>query len=91
MILEGGRGAPERIRFAYQTVLARNPDAEELSVVQGALDRFVARYRSDPEAAGKLVGFGEAKAPKSVAAEEIAAYSHIANLILNLDETISRN
>ncbi len=91
MILEGGRGAPERIRFAYQTVLARNPDAEELSVVQGALDRFVARYRSDPESAGKLVGFGEAKAPKSVASEEIAAYAHIANLILNLDETISRN
>ena len=48
-------------------------------------------YRADPAAAKKAIHVGESK-PKSIApAEETAAWTMIANMVLNLDETVSRN
>ena len=91
MLTEGGRTAEERIRFAYHAVLARTPAGEELSVVRSALDRFLARYQDDPESASKAVAFGESKAPAGLKSTELAAYALVANLILNLDETVTRN
>jgi hypothetical protein len=90
-ILEGGKTTDERITFLYRTVLARRPDAEELRLVSAALAKQLELYEADPEAAKKVVRAGESK-PKGVApAAETAAWTIIANLVLNLDEAVSRN
>ena len=48
-------------------------------------------YRADPATARKLVATGESK-PRGVApADETAAWTMVANLLLNLDETLNRN
>ena len=58
---------------------------------EAALDRQRNLYRADPAAAKKLVALGESK-PKGVApADETAAWTMIANLVLNLDEVVTRN
>jgi hypothetical protein len=81
----------ERVTFLYRTVLARRPDADELRLITAALAKQRALFERDPDAASKVVRVGESK-PKGVASDvETAAWTMIANLILNLDEVVTRN
>ena len=90
-LAEGGTTTEQRITFLYRTVLSRRPDAGEVRLVTSALDKLRELYRADPDAAKKLVAVGESK-PRGVApAVETAAWTMVANLVLNLDETVSRN
>ena len=91
MMLEGGSVPAERIAFAYRTVLSRPPDADELAVVQETLDKHLAKYRVNPDAAKQAIRAGESPPNPSLAELELAAYTLVANLILNLDETLTRN
>ncbi len=91
MLTEGGATAESRILFAYQTVLSRNPDAREIGILQAQLDQHLERYSQIPEDAAKLIQQGESKPAAELAAPELAAYTLVANTILNLDETLNRN
>jgi hypothetical protein len=91
MILEGGATPEARITFAYRTALSRAPDAEELAIVQDVLRGYLARYANDPEGAKRLVSVGESPRRTVGSEPELAAYTLVANLILNLDETVVRN
>lgn len=91
MMIEGGATPEERLRFGYRTVLARTPSDQELAIVTRALEQHRARYAADVEAARLAVTFGESKAPEHLPVPELAAYTLAANLLLNLDETITRN
>jgi hypothetical protein len=53
-------------------------------------DQQLAHYQSDREAAVKLLAVGESKRDESLDASEHAAWTMMANLILNLDETITK-
>jgi len=91
VLAEGGKSSEERITFLYRTVLARKPDAEEIRLVATALEKQRSLYAAEPDAAAKVVEVGESK-PRRIAPDvETAAWTMIANLVLNLDETISRN
>jgi len=91
MIAEGGPDAERRIGWAFRTVLARPPAPVELALVRGALDRNLVRYRSDTAAAKLAVANGESKPTPGVDPAELAAYTLVANLLLNLDETLTHN
>jgi hypothetical protein len=91
-ILKSGGATPaERIEFAYQTALSRAPRPEETGILQAALEQFIARYRNDPDAARKAIAVGETKPRADLPETELAAYTLLANLVLNLDETVTRN
>jgi hypothetical protein len=91
MIEQGGKTPAERIDFAYKTVLARAPESEERQIVESQLASHLERYAKDAESAKKLISQGESKPDAKVAAPELAAYTLVANTILNLDETLTRN
>jgi hypothetical protein len=91
VLAEGGKTTAERITFLYRTVLSRKPDADELRLVAGALTKQRELFAADPAAAKKVVHAGESK-PRGVAGDvEVAAWTMIANLVLNLDEVVTRN
>ena len=91
MLVQGGKTPAERIRFCYRVVLAREPEPLEVDVVAKVLAQFVDRYQKDPAAAAKAVRVGESPLRPGLAEQELAAYTLIANLLLNLDETVMRN
>jgi hypothetical protein len=91
ILREGGQTPDERIAFASRTVLSRVLQPEEQAIVRQALERFVARYRDDPEAAHRAVNVGESKPKPGLTEPDLAAYTLLANLLLNLDETVMRN
>lgn len=90
ILTEGGKTPSERIVFAYKTTLSRAPAPEEAAIVEEELNKHLAHYKQDEAAAKKVIAHGESK-PKELPAGELAAYTLIANMILNLDETLTRN
>jgi hypothetical protein len=69
---------------------ARAPNANETAVLRGALDRLRKSYASDSASAKELVAVGESKSDPNIDLIELAAHTAVANLLLNLDETLSR-
>jgi hypothetical protein len=90
-LAKGGPDSSARIDFLYQTVLARPASADERRLLEDLLARERTLFEADPAAAHKAVHIGES-APKGNAADpETAAWTILANLLLNLDETVTRN
>ena len=81
----------DRIAFAFQLATARQPSEKELAVLTTALQRQLDRYRQDEKAARKLLAVGEAPFDETLPPVELAAYTIIASVILNLDETLTKN
>ncbi len=90
MLTEGGKSAQERIAWAFRMVTARRPQSEEMTLLVGGLNKRLAHYRQDPAAAKKLVAQGASVAAATINVEELAAYTTTANVLLNLDEVITR-
>ncbi len=91
MLTEGGRTVAARISFAFETVLSRQPSSEELMIVEKQLQQHLARYQRDQDAAKKLISLGETPAAADIPPSDLAAYTLVANMLLNLDETLTRN
>jgi hypothetical protein len=87
---EGGAAPEERISQAFRLVLARRPRPAELAILLDGYQHHLAEYRKDPKAALKLVSAGESPRDGKLDASELAAYTAVAGLILNLDEAITK-
>lgn len=84
-----GRSDRERIDFAFKLATARTPDPEERVVLLDSLSEFRSTYRQNPAQATKLLSVGEAKPDSTLDPREVAAWTNLASMILNLDETIT--
>jgi hypothetical protein len=71
-------------------VLARHPRAAETETLQAVLADFVSDYQGDREAAKALLQVGESRRAEKIDLRELAAYTTAASLILNLDETVTK-
>jgi hypothetical protein len=91
MILEGGGDPSSRIRWAWRQSLARMPREEELSVTAALFEKHHREFMADPASADRLLHVGQAPLPQEIDAVELAAWTSVARLILNLHETIVRN
>ena len=74
----------------YQRVLGRDATDGEREEVLGLLATQREAYRKDPTAANRLLGVGESAVQSQVDPGELAAWSVVASVLLNLDETITR-
>ena len=90
MMTEGGATSEQRITYGWRLVLARAPQEDELSVLRRALDRYRSAYRADQDEAVKLLENGESELDPKLDAAQHAAFTMVAQTILNLDETIMR-
>ena len=91
IMTEGGATPEERITFAWRTVLARRPSAGELAIAQEDFAKHLAKYTAQPDAAKKAIRNGESAPKAGLPEPELAAWTMVANLVLNLDETVTRN
>lgn len=91
MISSGGKSHQERIRWGWQVVLSREPGSLELEIVEAALHEHLNHYEQDSAAAEELIAYGESAPDPELKKSELAAYTMLANLILNLDETVTKN
>ncbi|MBI3822810.1 MAG: DUF1553 domain-containing protein [Planctomycetes bacterium] len=89
-VMKQEKDPSSRLALAWRLATSRSPRPAELKVLQSALDRHHAHYRAHRDAALKLVSTGEAPRDQKLDVAEHAAYSAVCNLILNLDEVITK-
>jgi hypothetical protein len=90
MLTEGGTTPEARIAYAYRHLLCRRPTAQETAVLTTGLAKRLAKYRADTAAATQLVSEGDTPRDPKLDVSELAAYTVAASVILNLDETITK-
>ncbi|HZR18488.1 MAG TPA: PSD1 and planctomycete cytochrome C domain-containing protein [Verrucomicrobiae bacterium] len=91
MLHEGGGEDAARLRYGFRLATGRPPCDSECTVLEESLAAQRAHYAKDFEAARKTISVGESPVPEDVPPPELAAYTMVANLILNLDEVLTRN
>ncbi|MFN8008943.1 MAG: DUF1553 domain-containing protein [Terriglobia bacterium] len=90
MVKTGGNSPEARIAFAFRLATARFPQPQEQKVLMETYGRFLDKYRDDPKAALKFLNQGESEVDETLDPKELASYATVASLILNLDETITK-
>ena len=90
MMREGGSTADSRISFAFRLATARRPRVPELAILLDGFHRSLDRFRTDRLAATKFVSEGDHRRDETLDVSELAAYTAVASLILNLDETVTK-
>ena len=90
IINEGGETPTERINWAYQWALSRLPQPKELELMNALYEKHQSEFTGNLEAAEALVTTGETAATEAVEPNELAAWTSVARVILNLHETITR-
>lgn len=91
IVREGGSETGKRFEFAFREVLTRSPRENELKVLVPLYEKHLKQYQADMASADKLLSVGESKAPTDMDKAELAAWTSIARVLLNLHETITRN
>jgi hypothetical protein len=78
------------IDYGFRLVTSRVPGARERSVLMNAYNYNLDRFQSDPAAALKLISQGESLRDMTLDPNQLAAWTNVASLLLNLDETVTR-
>lgn len=91
ILTEGGVTPEDRFNFAFRTVTARRPLDQECAVLKEILEKTLARYAADADAAKQAIAVGESKPNAELNPTELAAYTVVASILLNLDETLNKN
>ncbi|HEY2839547.1 MAG TPA: PSD1 and planctomycete cytochrome C domain-containing protein [Pirellulales bacterium] len=90
IMTEAPADVDERIALAFRLATARRPNERETAVLRRAYEQQLAAYRANPAAAEKLLAVGESPRNEKLDAADLAAWATVANMILNLDETVSK-
>jgi hypothetical protein len=88
---EGGNDTRSRLTWAWRQVLSRTPRIDEVKTVEALLKKELTEYRADTASAEALLKTGQTPSPKDLDPAELAAWTNIARVILNLHETITRS
>jgi hypothetical protein len=87
---EGGDKDEARIDFMVRRLLGRPLRAEEMKVVRASLDDLLAHYKANAADAKKLLAVGEAKVDAKLDTATLAAWTMLANEMMNLDEVLNK-
>ena len=90
MLVEGGQTPQSRLSYGMRLVLARRPTDRELNVLDEALKADLAHFQQHADEVAKLLAVGQAKTNPALNPAEVAAYTLAANVLLNLDEFVTR-
>jgi hypothetical protein len=89
-MMKAGTTDDARMNFAFKLAVAREASTDERRILMALLKDSLTRYRADPAAAQKLLSTGPAGRDTAIPDVDLAAWTSVASMILNLDETISR-
>ena len=79
-----------KLAWAFRKVVRRDATAAELAVLRKGLDKRLATYAADASLAPKLLATGVSPAATDLDRNQLAAWTATANILLNLDETVTR-
>ncbi len=90
MLLEGGKTPAARLDYGFRLATARAPQPRELAVLRETLNAELLDYKRHEDRAQALLKNGEAPVNPTLDKSELAAWTTVASMLLNLDETITK-
>ena len=91
VMVEGGSKPEERFVFAFRTTTSRTPKPYEQDSLLQLHKEYLKEFQAKPEDAEKLISAGEAPRDPKLPAADLAAWTMICHLLLNLSETVTQN
>ncbi len=91
VIRSGGSVFADRLRFAFQQALNRDPTPAEAKLLAELFEKHLKEYAADRAAAEALLKVGDSPAPPGIDTAELAAYTSVCRTILNLHELVTRD
>lgn len=88
---EGGGTVEEKLNWAYLQVLSRDITTRETTVLKPIYEKHLATWQKDEAAAKAFLGVGARPMPAGTNTAELAAWTSVSRVILNLHETITRS
>ena len=79
-----------KLAWTFRKVVRRDATPAELTVLRKGLDKRLSTYAADATLAPKLLAQGLSKAAADLDPNQLAAWTATANILLNLDETVTR-
>jgi len=89
--MKEGQTAPERLNAMYHRALSRPAKPEEIKVLEALVEKHRSEFRKDPKGAQELLKVGLAPLPANADPAELAAWTSVARVVLNLHEAVTRN
>ncbi len=87
MLIEG---EADPLGYGFQLLTSRSPHSEERQILTHALESYRRHFSNNPEACQALLAVGDSPANTSLPQAELAAHTALANMLLNLDEVITK-
>jgi len=90
VLLEGPPGNADRVGWLFRLCLAREPLAKEAARLEGLVASETKEFRRTPAKGEELANGGDVRPPAGSDPVEFAAWTVAANVVLNLDEFLTR-
>lgn len=90
MMREGGDSPDTKIEFGFRLLTARMPSERERKILVGILERQSRKFHANTQAALELLSVGESPRDESLEIADLAAWTTVASVLLNLDETLTK-
>lgn len=87
----GGQDDRAGLEYLYRLCTAKRAEAETMRELQSLLEDERKAYAEDLQAAQAFVSVGETPPNDSLDPVELAAWTMVANTVLNLDEVLCKN
>jgi hypothetical protein len=87
MMREGGK---DPLAFGYRAVVNRVPAKSERAVLTAQYRKQLAVFKNYPEGVEKLLANGESSVPEGLDRAQLAAWTTVASVLLNLDEAVTK-
>ena len=86
MMQEGGSTTDLRIEYGFRLATSRRPSEKEKTILKNLFEGEYAQFRQQPERATAYLAIGQAAADPALDPVELAAWTVVANMLINLDE-----
>lgn len=80
----------DSVTHAFKLVTQRSPQPDEKEILTRGLQEYRTHFKANPDAAKSLTTIGTSPVPKDLDPVELAALTTLANVLLNLDEVITK-
>ena len=87
---KGGKELNEKLNYAYRTVLGRRPTETESKSLLNLYNEHLSDFSKNKETAKEILGSGESIVDESLDQTQLASWTMITHLILNLSETVTK-
>lgn len=90
IVREAGADGERRLEFGFRLVTGRLPKPTETAALRKLYDAEFAALGKNPATIKERLSVGESEVDKSLDPRELAAWTAVAGVLLNLDETVTR-